>query len=80
MVFQVKPTPTRCPTNSLYTTMDNTPLHSISSMCHAWGGVAVVVEASVPGAYWRVTFAIFWTGQTVSGPVSAPRMRDHANA
>ncbi len=25
------------PTNSLYTPMDNTPLHSISSVCHPWG-------------------------------------------
>ncbi len=36
MVLHVKPTPTRFPTNSLYTPMDNTPLHSISSMCHPW--------------------------------------------
>ncbi len=37
MVLRVKPTPTRLPTNSLYTPMDNTPLHSISSVCHPWG-------------------------------------------
>ncbi len=37
MVLRVKPTPTRFPTNSLYTPMDNTPLHSISSVCHPWG-------------------------------------------
>ncbi len=38
MVLRVKPTPTWFPTNSLYTPMDNTPLHSISSVCHPWGG------------------------------------------
>ncbi len=37
MVLRVKPTPTRLPTNSLYTPMDNTHLHSISSVCHPWG-------------------------------------------
>ncbi len=37
MVLQVKPTPTRFPTSSLYTPMDKTPLQSISSMCHPWG-------------------------------------------
>ncbi len=36
MVLRVKPTPTQFPTNSLYTPMDNTPLHSISSDCHPW--------------------------------------------
>ncbi len=29
MVLRVKPTPTRFPTNSLYTPMGNTPLHSV---------------------------------------------------
>ncbi len=33
---RVKPTPTRFPTNSRSTPMDNTPLHSISSVCHPW--------------------------------------------
>ncbi len=37
MVLRVKPTPTRFPTNSLYTPMDNTPLHTISNVCHPWG-------------------------------------------
>ncbi len=37
MVLRVKPTPTRFPTNSLYTPVDNTNLHSISSVCHPWG-------------------------------------------
>ncbi len=37
MVLRVKHTPTRLPTNNLYTPMDNTPLHSISSVCHPWG-------------------------------------------
>ncbi len=36
MVLRVKPTPTRFPTNSLYTPMENTPLHSISSECRPW--------------------------------------------
>ncbi len=37
MVLRVKPTPTRFPTNSLYAPMYNTPLHSMSSVCHPWG-------------------------------------------
>ncbi len=37
MVLRIKPSPTRFPTNSLYTPMDNAPLHSISSVCHLWG-------------------------------------------
>ncbi len=37
MVIRVKPTPTRFPTNSLYTPMDNTPLYPMSSVCHPWG-------------------------------------------
>ncbi len=36
MVLRVKPKPTQLPTNSLYTAVDNTPLHSISSVCHPW--------------------------------------------
>ncbi len=32
MVLRVKPPLTRFPTNSFYTPMDNTPLHSISSV------------------------------------------------
>ncbi len=42
MVIRVKPTPTRFPTNSLYTPMDNTPLHSISSVCRTWGWPTVI--------------------------------------
>ncbi len=42
MLLRVKPTPTRFPTNSLYTPMDNTPLHSISSVCV--GGTRLVVK------------------------------------
>ncbi len=52
MVPRVKPTPTRFPTNSLYTPMDDTPLHSISSACHLWGVAkdsAVAVLREVPG-------------------------------
>ncbi len=37
MVLRVRPTPTQFPTNSLYTPMDNTLLHSISSVCYPWG-------------------------------------------
>ncbi len=33
MVLRVRPTPTQFPTNN---TLDNTPLHSISRMCHQW--------------------------------------------
>ncbi len=36
MVLRVKPAPPRFPTNCLYIPMDNTPLHSISSVCHPW--------------------------------------------
>ncbi len=37
MVLRVKPTPTRCPTNSLDAQMDNTRVHSISSVYNPWG-------------------------------------------
>ncbi len=37
MILRVKPTPTRLPTNSRYTPMDNTPLHSIPNVCHSCG-------------------------------------------
>ncbi len=40
MVLRVKPTPTRFPATSLSTPMDNTPLHSVSSVFHP-RGVAV---------------------------------------
>ncbi len=36
-VPQVKPTLTLFPTNSIYTSVDNTPLHFISIVCHPWG-------------------------------------------
>ncbi len=36
LVSRVKPTLTRFPTNSPYTPMDNTPLHSLSSVCYPW--------------------------------------------
>ncbi len=42
MVLRVKPTPIRFPTNNLYTPMDNTPLHSISSVCHPWGVLSLL--------------------------------------
>ncbi len=44
MVFLVKPTPTRFPTNSLYTPMDNTPLHSISSVCYPWDTLSLLLR------------------------------------
>ncbi len=37
MVLRVKHTLTRFPTNSLYIPIDNTSLHSISSVRHPWG-------------------------------------------
>ncbi len=40
MALRVKPTPTRFPASSLSTPMDNTLLHSISSVCHPCGRVA----------------------------------------
>ncbi len=40
MVLRVKPTPARFPTNSRYTPMDNTPLHSISNVCYPWSNRA----------------------------------------
>ncbi len=36
MVLRVKPTLIRFPTNSFHTPMDNTPLHSITNVCHSW--------------------------------------------
>ncbi len=39
MLLRVKPTQTRFPTDSLHAPMDNTPLHSISSVCRPWDGV-----------------------------------------
>ncbi len=42
MVLRVKLTPTRFPTNSLYTPMDNTPMHSISSVCRPLGRAGYV--------------------------------------
>ncbi len=41
MVLRVKPTPTRVPTNSLYSPMDNTPLHFIH---HPWETVLSAKE------------------------------------
>ncbi len=52
MVLRVKPTPTRFPTNSLYNTMDNTPLHFIPSVCHLRGTsvVASLKRGTSPAA------------------------------
>ncbi len=44
-VLQVMPTPTRFPTNSLYTPMDNTSLHSIPSVRHPWGWMLFRIRA-----------------------------------
>ncbi len=52
MLLRVKPTPTRFPTNSLYTPVDNTPLHSISYVCHPWG--------SCPGDNTNVLIVARW--------------------
>ncbi len=41
MVLRVKPSPSRFPTNNFFTPVDNTPLHSIPSVCHPCGGTAV---------------------------------------
>ncbi len=65
MVLRVKPTPTRFPINSLYTPIDNTLLHSISSVCHPWGAAVTsrveilglgVVMRSQKG---RITYLLF---------------------
>ncbi len=50
MVLRVKPTPTSFPTNSLYTPMGNTPLRSISSVCHPWGRLLLLFLGRAPGA------------------------------
>ncbi len=55
MVLRVKPTPTRFPTNSLYTPMGNTPLHSISSVCHPWDRDVTVARLREQSAYPRAS-------------------------
>ncbi len=47
MVLRVKPTPTRFPTNSLYTPMDNTPLHFFIKCVPPMGHFAVVWSAEL---------------------------------
>ncbi len=37
MVLRVRPTPTLFLTNSLFTPMDDTPLHSLPGVLHPWG-------------------------------------------
>ncbi len=54
MVLRVKPTPTRLPTNSLYTPMDNTLLHSISSVCHPWGSRRRAREERSEARVWYI--------------------------
>ncbi len=65
MVLRVKPTPTWFPTNSFYTPVDNTLLHSISSVCHPWGNgwrTRVKKEARNPN---ETTFVCFMVGLTL---------------
>ncbi len=45
MALRVRPTLTQLPNNIIYTPMDSTPLHSLSSVCHPWGVVAVPVQS-----------------------------------
>ncbi len=47
MVLRVKPTPTRFLTNILYTPMDNSPLHSISSVYHLWGMSLLLLDRAM---------------------------------
>ncbi len=44
MVLRVRPAQTRFPANSLYTPVENTPLHSIPRVCHARGAKVVVTD------------------------------------
>ncbi len=44
MVLRIKHTPTLLPTNSLYTPMDNTPLHSIG-LCPKLGEFVPLISA-----------------------------------
>ncbi len=64
MVLRVKPTPTRFPTNVLYTPVDNTSLHSLPYVCATRGAPAVVI-ASVRARIVVYTFLKFYhlTGQ-----------------
>ncbi len=55
MTLRVKPTPTRFPTNSLYTPMDNKPLHSISRVCLPWGDCC---GSKNPQRVHKITFMI----------------------
>ncbi len=57
MVLRVKPTPTRLPTNSFYTPVDNTPLHSIPSVCHPWSGACGGTAVRRPSAIESVQMA-----------------------
>ncbi len=49
MVLRGRPTPTQFPTNSLYTPMDNTHFHSISSVCHPWN-ILLLLETNLGGS------------------------------
>ncbi len=49
MVLRVKPSLTRFPIKSLYTPMKNTPLHSLSSVCHPWSVAVIADERSDVG-------------------------------
>ncbi len=66
MELRVRPTPTRFPTNSLYTPVDKHTLAFYIKCVPPMGCVAVVVEASAPKIYSRVTLA---SASTLSGSV-----------
>ncbi len=51
MLLRVKPRPTRFPTNSLYTPMDNTPLHSILCVCHGCSPICATGGSLPCGRY-----------------------------
>ncbi len=75
VVHRVKPTPTRFPTNSLYTPMRNTPLHSISSVCQPWGTIcrdSVYVNPLLVRQH--VTYSVHCTGMFVPAIYMKPKV------
>ncbi len=59
ILLRVKPARSRFPIHIFYTPLNNTPLHSIPSVCRLRGGFVAIVGSSVPWAYLRVTLAPF---------------------
>ncbi len=57
MVLRVKPSPYRLPTNNFFTPVDNTPLHSIPSVCHPWSGACGGTAVRRPSAIESVQLA-----------------------